>query len=419
MGTLFDSGALPEHARLIARDDIWIEGEAVAQFARVAGLPGCVRAAAMPDLHPGRGIPVGAAFAFADVVHPALIGGDAGCGARVVVTDVAPSSRDAIERRVRAGLDEDPLADVDAAALLAAVWTRGVRGLCDLDGVPEALARLADAEADDAQGDALPPSGELAHYRGLPGGLVGSIGGGNHFVELAIVDELRDAEGAAALGLTRGQLVVVAHSGSRGLGGLLAQRWSTHGDALAGARRDEYLGELAGACRVARANRFVLAFRLLRAVGAARPSKIMGSFDVIHNHVSEERSGVDGKLAWVHRKGAAPAQLGQPTIVLGSRGARSWILRGQGAAGGLASVAHGAGRRMGRGEARAKLKARYTRKELQRTELGGRVVCDDPDLLYEEHPDVYKPIAPIIDVLVEAGLAQPIASLCPVVTVKR
>src|ERR1700761_369926 len=74
MGTLFDSGSLPEHARLIARDDIWIEGEAVAQFARVAGLAGCVRAAAMPDLHPGRGIPVGAAFAFADVVHPALIG---------------------------------------------------------------------------------------------------------------------------------------------------------------------------------------------------------------------------------------------------------------------------------------------------------------------------------------------------------
>src|ERR1700679_4192246 len=97
MGTLFDSGSLPEHARLIARDDIWIEGDAVAQFARVAGLPGCVRAAAMADLHPGRGIPVGAAFAFADVVHPALIGGDAGCGARVVATDVAPGGRDALE----------------------------------------------------------------------------------------------------------------------------------------------------------------------------------------------------------------------------------------------------------------------------------------------------------------------------------
>src|SRR6266542_1835227 len=143
MGNQFDSAALPRHAWLIARDDVWIEGEAVAQFARVAALPGCVRAAAMPDLHPGRGIPVGAAFAFTGAVYPGLIGGDAGCGARVVVTDERAPSGDALERRVRAALDEDPLADCEPAALLAAVWSDGVRGLTTVAGVSAALARLA------------------------------------------------------------------------------------------------------------------------------------------------------------------------------------------------------------------------------------------------------------------------------------
>jgi release factor H-coupled RctB family protein len=414
MGTLFDSASLPGHARLIASDEVWIEGDAVAQFARVAAMPGCVRAAAMPDLHPGRGIPVGAAFAFAGAVHPELIGGDAGCGARVVATSLRAGGTDALERRVRAALDEDPLDRADSGALLEAVWTRGVRGFAELDGVPEPLARLAELDGTGAD-DELPPSGDLTPYHGLGGGFLGTVGGGNHFVEIARVGEVRDEAQAAALGLEHDRLVVVAHSGSRGLGGLLADRFGA--GALDGARRDQYLGELAGACRVARANRFVLAYRLLRALAAARASKLTGGFDVIHNYVRAEL--VDGAAAWVHRKGAAPAAAGQPTIVLSSRGTPSWILAGAGAAHALSSVAHGAGRRMGRSEARAKLKARYRRVELQRTELGGRVLCDDPELLYEEHPDAYKPIEPILDAIVGGGLGQPIAALCPVVTVKR
>jgi release factor H-coupled RctB family protein len=398
---------------LIAGDDVWIEGEAVAQFARVSGLPGCVRAAAMPDLHPGRGIPVGAVFAFADGVHPALIGGDAGCGARVVATSERAPSGDVLERRARALLDEAPLDGVDGTALLRAAWTRGVRGLLGLAGVPGPLERLAELAPED---DDLVPSGDVAPYLGLGGGFIGTVGGGNHFVEVAQVMEVRDAARAAALGLERFGLVVVAHSGSRGLGGLLASRFA--GEVLVDAdERARYLGELAGACRVARVNRFVLAYRLLRAIGAARPGKITGGFDVIHNDVRQEPVGAAS--AWVHRKGAAPAAAGAATIVLGSRGAPSWLLEGNGAAGALASVAHGAGRRMGRSEARAKIKARYRRQELRRTELGGRVICADAELLYEEHPDAYKPIAPIIDALVRHDLARPIASLHPLLTVKQ
>ncbi len=90
-----DRACLPAHARLVARDDVWMESEGIHQLARVAALPGCVRAAGMPDLHAGRGIPVGAVFAFADRVRPALVGGDAGCGVRVVATTLERGSADA------------------------------------------------------------------------------------------------------------------------------------------------------------------------------------------------------------------------------------------------------------------------------------------------------------------------------------
>jgi release factor H-coupled RctB family protein len=449
----FDTTTLPAHARLIANPDVWMEGDGVAQFGRTAGLPGCVRAVGMPDLHVGKG-PVGAVFATAGRVYPHLLGGDVGCGVRVVATREDGQSRDAIERRVRRAWDEAPLEGCDGARLFAAVWSRGLRGLAELDDVPDAVRALALAAAEDeaygaaseAHGAASEAHGAASEAHGAaseahaaaselvaavngadaadaaPSGweagfeaALGSVGGGNHFVEIARVDEVRDRAAAEALGLVRGRLVVVAHSGSRGLGMALARRW---GDAtLEGAAAAPYLADLAGACRFARVNRFLLAYRMLRALGAARGAKIAGGFDVTHNDVREERVG--GEAAWVHRKGAAPAHAGAPTIVLGSRGAPSWVLRGTGEEAGLRSVAHGAGRRMGRAEALSKLKAKYRRAELLSTKLGGRVVCDDTDLLYEEHPDAYKPIEPVVASLLDAGLATAVASLVPVVTVKR
>ncbi|WP_437829692.1 RtcB family protein [Sorangium sp. So ce1153] len=406
-----DSVVLPAHARLVARDDVWIEGNAVQQFARVAALPGCVRAVGMPDLHAGRGIPVGAAFAFAGRVVPQLVGSDAGCGVRLVATAVGRMAPDLIERRARQAMEDDPLDGCDPGEVFEQVWRRGARGIAEIDGAPEALARLAAAEPEDG----LRPSGDPSPYRAGYEGALGSVGGGNHFVEIARVGAVRDAASAEVLGLAAGELVVLAHSGSRGLGGALGQRWT---DAvLEGDAAEPYLGELAGACRFAQANRFLLAYRMLRVLGASRPSKIAGGLDLIHNDVTRETVG--GEPVWVHRKGAAPARGSDFTVVLGSRGAPSWVMRSCDAEAGLRSVAHGAGRKMGRGEAREKIAARYRRRELARTELGGRVVCDDPALLLEEHPDAYKPIEPVVESLVEAGLATAVAPLVPVLTVKR
>jgi len=223
-----------------------------------------------------------------------------------------------------------------------------------------------------------------------------------------------DADAGGSIGLARDALAVVAHSGSRGLGTALAEAWGMC--VLGGGDRDRYLGELAGACRFARANRLVLAYRVLGALGAVRDHTLRGSFDVSHNDVRHE--AVAGAGAWVHRKGAAPAPAEALTIVLGSRGAPSWIMKGTGAEPGLGSVAHGAGRRMTRSEAVDKLKQRYRRSEVVRSALGSRVVCDVKQLLLEEHPDAYKAIEPVIAALEAHRQATRVADLTPIATVK-
>ncbi len=412
----FETSTLPAHARIVANPDVWMEGDGVAQFGKTAQLPGCVRAVGMPDLHVGKG-PIGAVFATRKRVYPHLLGGDVGCGVRVFATSEDSKNRDAIERRVRKTWDEEPLTDCDHEAVLDAVFRSGIDGLGECEEVSDAIKNLVEAERRlSGRGARTPVDDVPSAYGGRGhGSSLGTVGGGNHFVEIARVEDVRDESAAAALGLQRGCLVVVAHSGSRGLGQALARLW---GDAtLEGSTIDGYLADLAGARRFAEANRFLLGYRMLRALGATRASKLAGTFDVTHNDVREET--VDAAPAWVHRKGAAPAYADAPTIVLGSRGAPSWVLCGTGAEQGLRSVAHGAGRRMGRSEARAKLKDKYKRSELTRTKLGGHVVCDDTDLLYEEHPDAYKPIEPVVASLLDAGLARPVASLTPVVTVKR
>lgn len=389
---------------LLTTPDVWMEGSATLQLARLAARPGCVRAVGMPDLHAGLHGPIGVAAAFSDGAHPPLIGGDAGCGARFVgLPNVRSGGLDALERRVREDT-EGPVLDVDPEALLAAAWTYGPRGLATLDGVPDALREWVSTEV-----DADPPSGPVPV--GDFGESLGTAGGGNHFIEIAEVEDVRDRGLAKTAGLVPGGLVVLAHSGSRGLGKVLGDRWPE--GPLTGAALHEWSGELAGAVRYARTNRVLLAWRLLRALGAARISKIGGTVDVVHNTV------VPRGETWLHRKGCAPAGDGELTVVLGSRGARSWVMAGLGCEAALASVAHGAGRKMTRSEAMEKVRAKHTRASLTRTALGGRVICDDPALLYEEHPDAYKAIEPVIAALEVHGTARRVAALRPVITVKR
>ncbi|MEM9489426.1 MAG: RtcB family protein [Myxococcota bacterium] len=397
----------------MATDRVWLEGEAVRQLEATAADPDCVAAVGMPDLHPGPGIPIGAAFAFEHTLRPRLVGSDAGCGAIVVALDKVKLTS-ATERRVRAEFDRAPLENMDTDEVFRTVWRRGVRGLADLDLADAVSALVAKITAGD--GDEPGPVADHGEppFAGF-GAALGTVGGGNHFAEIGRVAEIVDRAAARALGLRKGGLVILCHSGSRGLGKALADKWGEQ--VLDRDRSGDYLTELAGAIRFARANRVLLAWRLLKALGAARPSKLAAAFDVVHNSVQAECCG--GRELWVHRKGCAPAHRDQLTAVLGSRGTPSWIMRGLGADHGLASVAHGAGRKMQRAEARDKLRTRYRRKQLARSPSGSVVICDDSKLLYEEHPDAYKPIEPVIDSLVRARLADRVAAIEPLITVKK
>lgn len=395
--------------QLLSTPDVWMEGNATEQLARVAARPGCIRAVGMPDLHAGLASPIGVALAFENGVFPALIGGDAGCGARLVgLPKERAGGLDALERRVRE-LTEAPALEVDEQELLAAAWSFGPKGLASVAGVPEALQEIALLDVADPD----PPSGPVPV--GDFGASLGTIGGGNHFLELSEVEHVADKTLAKGAGLVAGGLAIVAHSGSRGLGKVMADQWPE--GPLNGESLRDWQGTLAGLCRYARTNRLLLVWKLLRALGAAKQSRLGGMFDIIHNTVVPMQ--IDGQDSWLHRKGCAPADLGQLTVVLGSRGARSYVMEGLGCEAALCSVAHGAGRKMTRTEATAKIRARYTRASLTRTPLGGRVICDDNALLYEEHPDAYKPIEAVIEALESHKAARRLCALRPMLTVKR
>ncbi len=413
---------LPPHVRLLADDAVWIETRAVDQLLATARTPGCCAAVGMPDLHPGRGVPIGAVFAFRDRVLPSLVGSDAGCGVRLIGLARCKRRGDALLRRVRNATEGPALEGVGGMALFDAACRLGPRGLAELP-VPEELARIAAACPERPEGRAFAVD-PIHHAQQL-----GTIGGGNHFLELSRV-EIADFDPATSkpqvstrarsrveglVGKPRARFAILAHSGSRALGAALAERWRGRSLETSG-ERARYLYELQGALNYARTNRLLICWRMLRALGATSRQRHVAHLDLVHNAVSEV--SLDGP-AWLHRKGAAPAEAGARTVVLGSRGAPSYLMEGLGSEAALWSVAHGAGRRMHRSEAIAKLKPRFKRSELQRTRAGSRVLCDDAELLYAEHPAAYKSIEPVIESLVHGGAARPLWRLHPILTVKR
>ena len=400
-----------EHINVLTHPKLWMDPEAVSQLERVASLPHCEQAVGMPDLHCGRGIPVGAAFSFRGVIRPKLIGGDMGCGVSLAVVPKIKKRGDALKRRlpVKAPRLFDEVEDPHLA--LSLIWHEGIYGLSKIPTLPSSLRELAKLSSPTPHVGNIPSSlDRVQRYLDQ----LGTPGGGNHFLEISRVAEVSERERCDQLGLRAGTHVVIAHSGSRGLGGDLSAEWA---DQILehSPDQDEYLSALQGALNYARCNRFILQWLALNAMGCASTERVSFQLDLIHNEVTPMKLGSE---LWLHRKGAAPAQSGELTVVLGTRGSRSWLMEGLGDERCLCSVAHGAGRKMSRSEAVAKLKPKYTRQSLAQTKLGGTVLCDDPQLLYEEHPRAYKAIEPVIQSLEEAGAAKRIAALEPLFTMK-
>ncbi|MBB1518680.1 RNA ligase RtcB family protein [Aquipseudomonas guryensis] len=359
---------------LIAADDTWIEGKAIQQLETTARLPGMQRVAGMPDLHPGRGYPVGAAFFSIGRLYPALVGNDIGCGMALWRTDI-PTAKlhlDKLEKRLGsldAPLDED--------------WA-------------EAIAAFG-----------LPACG---HERSL-----GTIGGGNHFAELQQLDLSYDDAALERLGIARNRLLLLVHSGSRGLGeAILREQVDLFGHAGLEAGSEactHYLARHDGALRFAEANRQLIARRMLERLRADGEPVL----DVNHNLVSPAR--IDGRDGWLHRKGATPSDQGV-MVIPGSRGDFSYLVEPLADERNLLSLAHGAGRKWMRSECKDRLASRYSVEQLARTALGSRVICADRALIYEEAPEAYKAIDSVVGALREAGLVRVLARLKPVLTYK-
>jgi release factor H-coupled RctB family protein len=379
--------------RLFASAQSWIEGEAVRQLYATAKLDGVRYAVGFPDLHPGKGSPVGAAFVTDGVIYPHLIGGDIGCGMALFKTDL-------VRRDVK--LDRWGKLQFN----LEHPWDQLVSDF------------LAEQDLESTEFDAA----------------LGTIGGGNHFAELQTVEQVLDAHEFKKLDLGKQQIVVLVHSGSRGLGESILRahvdRHFGNGVEADSFAAEEYLRDHDFAVRWAKANRELIARRFVATIGAEAEFL----WDGCHNSITRveypspvltdtlspsdgERAGVRGSL-WLHRKGAVCAE-NDFVVIPGSRGTLSYLVKPTGDGESHAwSLAHGAGRKWARSDARLRTRERFSVGELVQTGVGGRVICEERDLLYEEAPAAYKNIEAVIQDLADAGLVSVIATFRPLLTYK-
>ena len=434
------------------------------QVANAASLPGVVRASyAMPDIHYGYGLPIGGVIATAGdtgVVTPGGVGYDINCGVRLLtstlsVADVRPRLRDivsALFQRIPCGVGcrgKIKLSPSRLADLLrkGSGWVvdQGYGQTSDLERT-EAGGRLDDANPDVISSKAI--------QRGLE--QVGTLGAGNHFVEVQFVEEVYDEAVATAFGLFKDHVTVMVHSGSRGFGhqvctdalGMLANAFPKFGidipdRQLICAPTDsregkQYIEAMSCAANYAWANRQCLGFWAIQAfeealgVGPAQHGLSL-LYDVAHNILKRETHDVDGKqrTLMVHRKGATRAfpsghpelptryrPVGQPVLIPGDMGTASYVLVGTETAmqETFGSTCHGAGRVLSRHQAIKKAKGRQIDRELEKQ--GIIVRSASRKTLAEEMPAAYKDIDEVIRAVHETGISKRVARLKPIGVIK-
>ncbi len=433
---------------------------ALVQVANVATLPGIVRASyAMPDVHWGYGFPIGGVAATDidndGVVSPGGVGFDISCGVRLLVSQGL--DRDRLRPRLSAVMER-----LDRA-IPRGVGTEGLWRLPDRDALQQVL--LGGARFAVEQGHGVARDLERCEDRGVIGGAdvaavseravergleqVGSLGSGNHFLEIQAVDRIHDRAAAAQLGLTEGTVCVMIHTGSRGLGHqictdhvrLMENAMSRYGIevpdrqlACAPVRSAEgqaYLAAMAAAANYGRANRQLLSEATRRVFEEEVRTALDLVYDVSHNLAKIEVHAIDGqpRSVCVHRKGATrslpahhpelPADLatvGQPVLIPGTMGTASYVLAGVADNPAFFSTAHGAGRVQSRHQA-----ARHTSGDEVRVRLAAAGILvrgTSRRGLAEEKPEAYKDIDAVVDVSHHGGLARKVARLVPLGCIK-
>jgi tRNA-splicing ligase RtcB len=432
------------------------------QAINVAFLPGIVgRSLAMPDIHQGYGFPIGGVAATdvrTGVVSPGGVGFDINCGVRLLRTsltrdEVQPRIKDLVHQLFRdvpcgtgrRGEIHCPADEMDDLLTRGAHWVVEDRGLGEAEDLEhcEATGQLEDADP-----RAVSPR---ARQRGAP--QVGSLGSGNHFLEVQYVESIHAPEVAEAFGLHEGQLVVLIHTGSRGFGHQVCTDYLKEMGAamrkydielpdrqlacvpINSREGRDYLGAMACAANFAWANRQAITHWTRQAIRRlfGKETEVRVVYDVAHNIAKRERYRVNGeeREVLVHRKGATRAfpaghpevpaayrAVGQPVLIPGSMGTASWVLVGAPKAmeETFGTVCHGAGRQMSRTAAKKSEAARNARQRLE--EQGIYVKSETREGIAEEIPEAYKNVDEVIEVVHQAGISHKVARLRPIGVIK-
>ena len=440
------------------------QNEPLKQVANVAVLPGIVKASmAMPDMHWGYGFPIGGVAAFDwdnGVISPGGVGYDINCGVRLATTAL-------LEKDVRPRLED--LANALYHGIPSGVGSTGPlklslreeRKVLELGSrwaVQQGFGVEDDLERTEDRGHMPDADPDVISKRALDRGRkqLGTLGSGNHFVEVGVVEKIHDPDLGSAFGLAQGQVTLMLHTGSRGFGyqvcddflaGMVKQArrldFELPDRQLACAMIDSpagrrYYRAMSCAANFAWANRQVLLHRcreiFMQVMGLGPKSLSMDLlYDVSHNIAKKERHLVDGRerLVCVHRKGATRAfaphhealiepyqETGQPILIPGDMGTASYVLAGTEKAMQLTfgSTCHGAGRILSRKAAKKQSRGRSIQREL---EVRGTLVrWTGRHTLAEEMPDAYKDISRVVNVVHGAGISRKVARLRPIAVVK-
>jgi release factor H-coupled RctB family protein len=359
--------------KVIKSEKSWMESNAIDQLEKVAELEGVIKAVGLPDLHVGK-TPVGATFITKGVIYPHIVGNDVGCGMSLFSTGIVKSKFKF--DKVRGKLQRlDGLSSVDISQLTVNV-------------------DLPDKES------------------------LGTIGSGNHFAEFQQIEKIYDNAALEEIGLSKGEVYLLVHSGSRGYGEYILRKYIDKYSCQKGLKEDsegykEYFEEHDTAVEFGKFNREMIAYRLLTTIGARGSNKLL---DSVHNSISIRE--LDGEKIYVHRKGAAPADAGY-VVIAGTRGSNSYIVKPESNTFDYAySVAHGAGRRWNRLSAKERLENVYPDKSVREKLLGSNLIYSDRSVLYEEAPEAYKSIDKVIEDMMNEGMIKLVASLKPLITYK-
>ncbi|MFC1618156.1 RtcB family protein [Patescibacteria group bacterium] len=432
-----------------------LEEKAVEQLINISTLPGIEKfAIAMPDIHQGYGFPIGGVAAIRTedgVISPGGVGYDINCGVRLLASEVVfddikiqlEALIGQIQRDVPSGVGRGGQLvlqgqEFDKVLNSGVAWAES-RGYA----LPE------DTEVTEERGNFEPADAEMVSPRAKKRGSdqLGTLGAGNHFVEVQEVVEILDKDIAEAFGLFKGQVTIMVHTGSRGIGHQICTDYVqlmnkvVHKYNIEIPDRElacapflseegqQYYGAMAAGANFAWVNRQLMTFHIRKAwarifeTGKANPLKLV--YDVAHNMAKQEKH--DGVDYIVHRKGATRAfgpgspdlpeqyqATGQPVIIPGSMGTHSYVLAGtkQSMSETFGSTCHGAGRRMSRTKAKKSLDYNTLRDMLDK--YGVVVRAGSAKGLLEEAPEAYKDIDEVIEVVSEAGIANKVAKMKPV-----